>query len=753
MTAKRSKPKPLQYPSLSERAEFYDLEGAAKQGLLLPRVSMLALEDALLVNELDLITRARVLGYYSKKTVRENEQKQKTPDRLKHILWLIENVPDCTFAGNVYLAVDKQLHPKAFKTIKEAWQQQISKYPQGAQIKINAAMFAFEHEPRFCKQLLHQVLRDNPDNLWAPRLLAKLDGKRHKLTLKRLDTRPENFDREAWRAHADELHLETLAFHGAHMPPISAKTLEEVISLDVRDLSARAELIGYYSRRWKRANVLGINPESLDRLLMHYLFCIEWIAGSQFVGRGCGFSQLNTTFSRQEQAFLVSAWNQNLSECPKDPAILACAAAFFSNCGNQQRATELIQRCRKHARKDRGVAQTLKYGVQKPNRKRRKNKITESMQGALDEISMDTQSSKNISIPGEYTFQEWASEQDLGAAHLEGCYNWVSLYSIANRDVLMSEDSLDVFNRAKIIGSRNYAGPHGSKDPNAGSKSRQRHMTWFIRNLPELRFLCAFNDPGVKEELLKAADANSKDPNALVNIAAAFTWSDRKEMRRLTEIVSQQSPVWGKRLQVLLGSKPPVVDADTELSARDFVSGKKNLTHSRMARMLDLHRQSMYGWRMPPRTIWSCERAVERNPNDMVLRAELLAGHSHFDRWHIHFGGFTPDVVPQLVSHNLWFIQHLPDYYLYGLGCDLSLSYSAKRKFLAHHAILLEAAKRQMKAYPRNLAIGLALIHYYPLGWEAEALEALRQLKKLYPNDAHLKRRIAHMRMLRDARP
>ena len=50
--------------SLTERADYLDMELAAQLGRLLPKASANALEKILAVNADDLLTRARLLGHY-----------------------------------------------------------------------------------------------------------------------------------------------------------------------------------------------------------------------------------------------------------------------------------------------------------------------------------------------------------------------------------------------------------------------------------------------------------------------------------------------------------------------------------------------------------------------------------------------------------------------------------------------------------------------------------------------------------------
>lgn len=142
---------------------------------------------------------------------------------------------------------------------------------------------------------------------------------------------------------------------------------------------------------------------------------------------------------------------------------------------------------------------------------------------------------------------------------------------------------------------------------------------------------------------------------------------------------------------------------------------------------------------------------MDLNPNDLVLRAELLEAYDSLDQYNVYYSGHTPDVVGPLIRHNLWFIQNIPDQTLYSLGSELAIR-APRRQRLGPHAILARAVEEQLKCYPKNLKIGLSLAHYYPYGFEKEALKILRKLIKTNPNNRELQQRIKHCESLLDRR-
>jgi len=759
------------YPSLTERAEYYDLEKAARQGLLLPYASSLGLEDALIYNESDLITRARLLGYYSKKMPAGHKDKRLS-NRTNHILWFIQNVPDCKFAGNDYLKIDRKMHLEQFEEVKRSWSEAIAERPDNVQIKINTAMFLFQDETTTSVQILRSILKDSPANSWAIRLM-KLHGHKYDYSFADIDKAPPNFNLEKWRIYADQIHLDTMVFDGEYMPPDAAQTLEAVLAKYPEDINARAELIGYYHRRWKRQNVLRIDPDSLEKLIQHVLWCIENIPGSQFVSNSHGFLSIDKKIAPTEHALLFDAWSEKVKKYPDNAAILTSAASFFAECGQIKKSERLVKKVQKIAQQDKNIEHMLKFGVGNARLRSAKESTTKGLANSLEEISVETGYLGKTARIHPYSFAEWASEVGLSRAHLAGVYHWVPASSIANLESILHADSTDIYNRAKIIGSydKYYSWIEYSKASTAdlGLNEAQKfshlqHMRWFIENIPESKFIATFylspikkHNPGLyrllRNMLLNQASANEKDTTVLINVAVALSRTDKAQAKRLARKILKQSPGWSLRILALLGLKIPDPDVKAVLKQHAFKPGKRELRFSKIARLVNLSRCSFEGRSLPLRTIWSNERALECNPNDLVLRAELLEAYDNYDQFHVHFNGHTPDIVPALVKHNLWFIHHIPDYYLYSSGCWLNIhGWRKEDRYLSDHAIVLQAAKLQMRAYPTDLNVGLALNHYYPLGNERAAIASLRNLEKLYPKNKKLQQRFGHLRSLLDGR-
>jgi hypothetical protein len=110
-------------------------------GRLLPEASAKGLEKALAVNTEDLVSRARLLGYYHNRVKgRSAGSVLAAGAKTRHILWFIKNVPDCKFAGDFIFSLPEKPFPKLFETIKGAWETESKAKDPQPQTLINFAL-------------------------------------------------------------------------------------------------------------------------------------------------------------------------------------------------------------------------------------------------------------------------------------------------------------------------------------------------------------------------------------------------------------------------------------------------------------------------------------------------------------------------------------------------------------------------------------------------------------------------------------
>src|ERR1700722_13341698 len=162
-------------PQLWVLADLYDLELAAKQAEVLSPVSAEIFEEALKLNSLDLVNRARLLGFYYRlywKRLTPRYRKFRE-NRTRHILWFIQNMPQCRFAGDLYFYINKLSDRDNYASVEAAWTNALRRTGD-LQVRINAALFQYKHDQDKCRKLLSEVLLRSPQNAWADALMHRL---------------------------------------------------------------------------------------------------------------------------------------------------------------------------------------------------------------------------------------------------------------------------------------------------------------------------------------------------------------------------------------------------------------------------------------------------------------------------------------------------------------------------------------------------------------------------------------------------
>lgn len=744
------------YPSLTERANHYDLKGAAEQGLLLADVSAVLMEEALLSNEYDLSNRARLLAYYYY-FARGNEEREKA--RIGHILWFIRNIPACAFAGDVYLSVDKAKYKTSYQIVKAAWKRQMSQVDCDVQTKINAAIFLWEFDSAEARKILKTLEKRCPGNEWVRALLG-----RNRLEVTNAFDTIDSTKLIELLQFANE-HLQSQSSMGSTMPPISAETLETVVSRHPEDLCSRASLIGYYVARVERKNILGCDPYASSRLASHLVYLIKTIPACNFLAQFTDYRVFSTKTCPFELQLLRDVWSTTLKVYPDDPHVLASAACFNASIGRMKTADKFEVLARKYSKNKNVIDELMNFGVENARRQRRFKQPSKRK----GKRSLDSVAARDVSFSvarkrfEEFSLLEWSREVDLSGANLEGSYNWFHYSSVENLETILESDSLDIYNRARIIGC--YGRDYYDDEPVTDTSQLflyGGHVKWFIENIPESDYIVLFNLevlkknlPAVyelcKTELLKQLDRQPASVMLLVNTILVLSKTEREFANSLIGRLDKLDVAWAARVRYCVFGENEPINATKFLSSVGFRPGVKSVEISKAAKILRFTYYSLFGRRLAARSAWTHEQVLRGNPNDLVLRAEVVGLYEYLDGFSTYLCGQTPTYLAQLISHHLWLIEVIPDVFLYSLSGDLSLSpasENSREHVMGAQDVLLEAVRLQMKKYPKIACVHVSLIHYFPYWAAGAAIKALRPISRLYPKHVEIKSRLKHLKYL-----
>jgi len=150
------------------KEERPDATTLTMQGRKLSSEEVKKLEEKLEANPEDLVSRAKVLGWYSQKRF-SSESARKA--RHKHILWLIQNHADAQITGTHEAGLDPVLDKKVYYEAKKLWLKQTEAHKKSTAVLGNAANFFLIHDEKIAEELLKKAQALEPKNPeWSQRL-------------------------------------------------------------------------------------------------------------------------------------------------------------------------------------------------------------------------------------------------------------------------------------------------------------------------------------------------------------------------------------------------------------------------------------------------------------------------------------------------------------------------------------------------------------------------------------------------------
>jgi len=127
-----------------------------------------SLEEKLVADPTDMVSRARLLGYYSRDMFRSKSAREA---KGRHVLWLIENMPEAEVLGIPAGQLNALLDAKVYLEGKKLWLEHIEKSPGNLAILGNAASFFLLRDRTLAEEFLLKARSLDPKNAeWAQEL-------------------------------------------------------------------------------------------------------------------------------------------------------------------------------------------------------------------------------------------------------------------------------------------------------------------------------------------------------------------------------------------------------------------------------------------------------------------------------------------------------------------------------------------------------------------------------------------------------
>src|SRR5262245_25540469 len=120
-----------------------------------------------------------LLGYYFRRALHFPSAEK---DRRRHLLWIIENVPELEIAGQPEALLSPFEGCETYEKAKTTWLKSLERNPDNIAVLENASNFFFE-SPSLVEPLLHRARALDPDNpKWLQKLAQLHSGKAIHLT-------------------------------------------------------------------------------------------------------------------------------------------------------------------------------------------------------------------------------------------------------------------------------------------------------------------------------------------------------------------------------------------------------------------------------------------------------------------------------------------------------------------------------------------------------------------------------------------
>jgi hypothetical protein len=325
---------PLSHDAWTSSAEITSKEIALK------------FEQALEKKPMELRTRVKLLGFYTELYGDLDDRqatinKEEADHRLPHILWFIENLPACRFAGSGNMLIHKVQDSVNYATAKAAWLEQIRKNPDDAMVAINAATFLFWWDRPKAKSIINDCLKNDSTNLWARDMLLNIQGKQTRIEIPEQESGLDESDERIKQITtltelADHIDLTSDSVEGARMMPAQITALQQTIQQNPNDLRARARLLGFTFTRYTGCSaVLRYDPELAATRLEQVIWVIQNIPGSEFAGSPIAYD-FQEDLDPEQLEKLKYLWRNQLKTFPKSEHLLLNRFFTFADPGEAE---------------------------------------------------------------------------------------------------------------------------------------------------------------------------------------------------------------------------------------------------------------------------------------------------------------------------------------------------------------------------------------------------------------------------------
>lgn len=702
--------------SITEEADYYEMEHAAMLGGLLPTASAKALEKVLKFNPRDVVSRARLLGHYWKHYeqtgVADELDQEQCRKRVDHIMWFIENAPDCIFAGDYYLSCNPNKDADNFRKVRCAWEAQLKARPDCTQSRVNFALFLLNHDPNVAADLLLEIRRIEPSNEWALSLLPLLGHETGAALPLPVDVAESPLADDVLEGRLSSVEqMLSRCSNRSRITRAAVQTQERVLQQDHFDIWARLDILRWCQRNMERANLLGFDPAVAQRWYRHALWILCNVPHVNLTVNfspdfGFGLKLPAVFFDSIREAFIEA-----FHESSNKEQVFFNALGFFNANISLDETKKLIFSLQAWKNLDSKARQRL---LKELNWKHSRKTLFEKNID-LDSCSLYIDS-EIISPQLPADLSRWANDLDLSLANYDG-RNY-SAECASNLERAWGSVETDLISTARLVGY--YSRCRKSLSSEQISRLEQI-VKWLVEEVPESDFASAvcLSEGEFSVDLRplrtlwqKQIEQSPRNSLIAANAAVYLSYGDSSAALSIARMILEYEPGNVYALGLVNALSHDLRDLSHQLGFRDLafedlcdarIRDFHLVANETLEAVCDAIELYMYVvldcLQIPSATLWSNEQALKLNPNDVILRCEVLGWCDCNELRRSYFLMLDPELARRKTEHILWLLENVPH-------ADLHFftRYHEADGRPSHGKIMAQAVKAQRKVYGKTVA-------------------------------------------------
>ncbi|MEJ5167083.1 MAG: hypothetical protein WHV67_08675, partial [Thermoanaerobaculia bacterium] len=172
--------------------EKIEISMATVEGAKISEEEIIKLEEKLKETPENLVLRAKVLGYYFSRSIKDRQLRKKFQE---NVLWVIKNKPESQLAGMPQCELNPHIDGEIYEEGKKLWLENIEKFKENKKVLENAGNYFMVYDKEIAEGLfkkLQEIAPENPiyyeklGHLYSLKMIGKKGKEREEISKKAL---------------------------------------------------------------------------------------------------------------------------------------------------------------------------------------------------------------------------------------------------------------------------------------------------------------------------------------------------------------------------------------------------------------------------------------------------------------------------------------------------------------------------------------------------------------------------------------